>query len=106
MLECCCSRYSRRRIAGHKEARGQCLNLEVRKPLDTVDAVGTVEAHRARPLPHDDTKRRASSGGYTVPLQLGDGQGAAGRHVMDDVIGDFRFETANVVKGVFVRSPL
>ena len=81
-------------------------NLEVREPLESVYAVRKLETHRSRPLLHEETKRRAYSGGCTLPLQVGDGQGAAGRDVVDDVVGDFRFEAANVTNRMLVTSPL
>ena len=81
-------------------------SLEVREALEVVDVVGKVETHYSRPVPHEETKRRVSSRGCTLPLQVGDGEDAAGRDVADDVVGDFRFEAENVTDGMLVPSPL
>ena len=71
-----------------------------------MDAVRKVEIHRARPLPQVETKRRASSGGCTIPLHVGDEQGAAGRDVADDVVGNIGVVAANVTNEMLVRIPL
>ena len=81
-------------------------SLEVREALEVVDFVGKVETHYSRPVPHEDTKRRVSSRGCTLSLQVGDGEGAADRDVADDVVGDFRFEAKNVTDGMLVPSAL
>ena len=44
--------------------------------------------------------------GTNTPLQVGDGEGAAGRDVKDDLVGDFRFEAENVTDRMLVLSPL
>ena len=41
-----------------------------------------------------------------LPLQADDGQGAAGRDVVVDAVGDLRFEATNVTKGVLPLCPL
>ena len=41
-----------------------------------------------------------------LPLQAGDGEGAAGLDVKDDQVGDFRFEAENVTDTMLVLSPL